>query len=118
LLVEDDDAVAAGLEWSLEEEGLDVDIATTAKAVIPSIERVRPDVVVLDLGLPDEDGDAVYARIVQRFDIPVIFSTGHAPEHEIEALLASPGTAFLMKPYSTPELLRTIDRLVGEREGA
>jgi CheY-like chemotaxis protein len=47
-----------------------------------------------------------------------LFSTGHAGEHEVEALLASPGTAFLMKPYSTAELLRTIERLVGGKEDA
>jgi PAS domain S-box-containing protein len=116
LLVEDDEAVASGLQWSLETEGIEVDRAATASAVIPAIERVRPDVIVLDLGLPDDDGGGVCARIAHRFDIPVIFSTGHAREQEIEALLASPGTAFLMKPYSTPELLRTIERLLAGKE--
>jgi CheY-like chemotaxis protein len=46
----------------------------------------------------------------------VIFSTGHAREHEIELLLASPGTAFLMKPYTTTDLLAAIERLLGGQE--
>jgi two-component system response regulator MtrA len=116
LLVEDDEAIAAGLQWTLEAQGIEVEVVRRGSAVLPAIERARPQVIVLDLSLPDDDGRNVYARIAHRFDIPVIFSTGHALEHEIEALLASPGTAFLMKPYTTPELLSTIDRLVGGKE--
>ncbi|HEX2062442.1 MAG TPA: PAS domain S-box protein, partial [Thermoanaerobaculia bacterium] len=108
LMVEDDEAIAAGMQWSLEAEGIDVQVITTAGGVLPAIERFRPDVVLLDLSLPDDDGRNVYTRIAQRYDVPVIFSTGHAPEHEIEALLASPRTAFLMKPYSLQELLQAV----------
>jgi two-component system, cell cycle sensor histidine kinase and response regulator CckA len=112
LLVEDDEAIGDGLRWSLQEQGVEVHVVTTAGEVVPALERVRPDVVVLDLSLPDDDGRSAWERITARFDVPVIFSTGHAPEQEIEALLAAPRTALLLKPYSTPELLQAIEKLI------
>lgn len=48
--------------------------------------------------------------------LPVIFSSGHASEYEIEALLDNPRTAFLMKPYPIQDLLRTIREVVDSKE--
>jgi CheY-like chemotaxis protein len=112
LLVEDDEAVASGLCWSLEEEGMDVHLVTRGADVSQAVSRLRPDVMVLDLHLPDEEGRTVYERVAAQGRLPVVFSSGHASEREIDALLENPNTAFLMKPYSVEELLRTIHRLV------
>jgi DNA-binding response OmpR family regulator len=112
LLVEDDEAVAAGLRWSLEEQGVTVQVSTTGAEVLPALAAFRPDAVVLDLSLPDEDGRSVFQRKADVFDGPVIFSSGHALEHEIETLLENPRAAFLMKPYTPQELLRIINELL------
>ena len=114
LLVEDDDAVACGLQWSLEAQGIHVHLVGKGADVSPAVSKFRPDVIVLDLNLPDEDGRDVYARIAAESALPVIFSTGHALEREIESLLDNPRAAFLMKPYSPVDLLRTIHQLVGQ----
>jgi DNA-binding response OmpR family regulator len=86
--------------------------ARTGADVLPAIVRFKPDVVVLALSLPDEDGRSVYQRMIPMFAGPVIFSSGNAPEHEIAALLRNPRTAFLLKPYSTQDLLRIINELL------
>jgi PAS domain S-box-containing protein len=111
LLVEDEEAVADGLRWALEAAGIVVRVVGTAAEVMPALAEFRPDVMVLDLSLPDGDGREVYERASPAFPIPVIFSSGHASEADIAQLL-QPQTAFLMKPYPTEELLDTIDRLL------
>jgi PAS domain S-box-containing protein len=113
LIVEDEDAVAQGLRWSLEAEGIDVHIATRGADVLPAITAFGPDVMVLDLSLPDEDGRAIYQRVSAVSPLPVVFSSGEASEAVIAELAQSSRTAFLMKPYATEELLEAIDRVVG-----
>jgi PAS domain S-box-containing protein len=112
LLVEDDEAVAYGLQWSLEADGIGVHVVGKGADVLPAMFDFRPDVIVLDLNLPDEDGRNVYQRIAAQSRVPVIFSSGHAFEREIRELLDNPHAAFLMKPYSSQELLRTIHQVL------
>ncbi|MGH9419658.1 MAG: hybrid sensor histidine kinase/response regulator, partial [Thermoanaerobaculia bacterium] len=116
LLVEDEEVVATGLRWSLEAAGIEVRSVATAAEVMPAVNEFRPDVVVLDLSLPDGDGREVYERGLASSSIPVIFSSGHASEADIAQLMQSSRTAFLMKPYPVDELLETIDRLLASPE--
>ncbi|HEV8433109.1 MAG TPA: PAS domain S-box protein [Thermoanaerobaculia bacterium] len=115
LIVDDDDSVATGLRWSLEAVGMEADVVGTGAEVLPAIERFRPDVVVLDLSLPDEDGRTVYERIAARSDVPVIFSSGHVSDAELPELLGLARTRFLMKPYPTDALVNAIRELVESR---
>ena len=114
LLVEDDDRVANGLRLALEASGLGVTVARSGGEVAPRMAEQRPDVVVLDLSLPDEDGRSVYERDVAPANVPVIFSSGHSVERDVETLLHHRGTAFLMKPYSVDDLLATIRQVADE----
>jgi PAS domain S-box-containing protein len=116
LLVEDDPSVAGGLQMSLESEAFEVSVAACGAEVMPRILERKPDVVVLDLSLPDEDGRSIYERIVALSPLPVIFSSGQARDTDVAQILDNPRTAFLMKPYATEELLRTIDRLLERKE--
>lgn len=112
LIVEDEEAIANGLRWSLEAEGMQVHIVGKGADALPAVQAYRPDVMVLDLSLPDEDGSAVYERVSAAFSLPVIFSSGNASEGDIRKLTEPSGGAFLMKPYATEELVATIRRLV------
>jgi two-component system, cell cycle sensor histidine kinase and response regulator CckA len=116
LLVEDEEAVATGLRWSLEAAGIDVRVVATGAEVLPALAEFHPDVMVIDLSLPDEDGRSVYRRVSTAFPIPVIFSSGHASEADITQLMQPSRTAFLMKPYPTEELIETIDRLIAGQD--
>jgi PAS domain S-box-containing protein len=109
LLVEDDVSVAAGLVSLLELEGLHVEVATTGEEALRRVEQVDPDVVVLDVGLPDMDGTSVYTALAERYpDLPIVFSTGHADKGKIDSLLERPHVAFLLKPYESSALLGAI----------
>jgi PAS domain S-box-containing protein len=116
LIVEDEEAVASGLRWSLEAEGMQIHIVGKGADVLPAMEAFRPDVMVLDLSLPDEDGRAVYERVAAVSPLPVIFSSGHATESDIKRLVEPSRAAFLMKPYRSEELVAVIRRLVKKED--
>ena len=108
LIVEDDESVASGLVTLLEMEGMHVDVATTGRAAIRMIETIDADVVLLDVGLPDMDGTAVYAEIAaRRPDLPIIFSTGHGDRSKLPA-----NATYLLKPYDSHALLEAIRAVV------
>ncbi|HEV7921074.1 MAG TPA: PAS domain S-box protein [Thermoanaerobaculia bacterium] len=111
LLVEDEPAVASGLCRLLEAEGMEVSVVCEGAAVAAAIERLAPDVVVLDIGLPDMEGTQVYARIADRFPgLPVLFSTGHGgDEQNIEQFLSRPNVGLLMKPYDVRKLMEALE---------
>jgi CheY-like chemotaxis protein len=111
LLVEDEPAVASGLSRLLEAEGMEVNVVYEGASVNTAIERLGPDVVVLDIGLPDMEGTQVYARIADRFPgLPVLFSTGHGgDEQHLEQFLSRPNVGLLMKPYDVRKLLEALE---------
>lgn len=112
LLVEDEPAVSLGLSTLLREEGLRVEVAETGRAALASIDRQPPDLVVLDLGLPDMDGEEVYQHIAQRHPrLPVLFSTGHGDRAKMEGYLAHPHVGFLMKPYDADTFFQALETL-------
>ncbi|HYC60978.1 MAG TPA: PAS domain S-box protein [Thermoanaerobaculia bacterium] len=113
LLVEDDPSVASGLAALLEMEGLHVDIVETGEAAIAAIATNTPDVVVLDVGLPDMQGTKVYAVIAETMpDLPVVFSTGHADRAILDGLLELPNVSYLLKPYEGNALLKAIQEVL------
>ena len=106
VLVEDDPIVAAGLVSLLTLEGSAVRLARTGAEAMTVLRRVQPDLVILDVGLPDMDGTQVFLELQQILaHVPVIFSTGHADRTKIEDLLARPQVGFLLKPYPHADLL-------------
>jgi PAS domain S-box-containing protein len=115
LLVEDDELVAEGIAALLGIDGFDVEICGTAACAMARLDQRRPDVVVLDVGLPDADGVELSHRIRDRWpDLPIVFSTGHGDEKRLENLLEHSDIAFLQKPYSA-ERLEDVLRRVMER---
>jgi PAS domain S-box-containing protein len=109
LLVEDDSTVAMGLVTLLELQGLHVDVARTGEEALLRVESVDPDVVVLDVGLPDMDGTQVFTLLSQRHpDLPIVFSTGHADRAKLDAYLERPHVSCLLKPYESSSLLTAI----------
>ena len=114
LLVEDDLAVATGISLLLETEGMLVRAVDRGAEALRAIDDFAPDVVVLDLSLPDVDGATVYRQIAETHPtLPVIFSSGHGQD----SLADSTGVghvAFLRKPYDLEQLLTTLQELTGE----
>ena len=106
LLVEDDRDVADGLVDALRCEGIECEVVPCGKDVVPSLERVLPDAIVLDIGLPDVPGTEVYAWVRERWpELPVIISTGHADPDSVWPLSFDPNARLLRKPYPVDALL-------------
>jgi two-component system, cell cycle sensor histidine kinase and response regulator CckA len=115
LIVEDDVNVAAGLFAVLTLQH-DVTLVENGTDALSSLEGYVPDVVVLDVRLPDMDGTEVFRRMRRKQpDLPVIFSTGHADERQIGDVLLQPNVRYLLKPYESETLLRLVDELAEKR---
>jgi DNA-binding response OmpR family regulator len=111
LLVEDDDRVAAALSAVLDRHGFDV---RHARSGAEAIEAMLPDggpafdCVLLDLGLPDQDGFEVCSRIRRRAATPVIMVTARADVRSRIHGLNLGADDYVVKPYDTGELLARI----------
>ncbi|MFJ5712398.1 MULTISPECIES: response regulator transcription factor [unclassified Streptomyces] len=114
LLVEDDDHVAAALSAILAKHGFAVTHARNGEealqAVLPTAQGERPSygVVLLDLGLPDQDGYQVCARIRKLTATPVIMVTARADVRSRIHGLNLGADDYVVKPYDTGELLARI----------
>src|SRR5581483_5799274 len=116
LLVEDDPVVAAGITELLESEGIRVRAIEEGAKAPEAVAEYQPDAVILDVTLPDTNGLAVYERIAERWpDLPVIFSTGHADEANLDADAERPHIGFLRKPYELETLLEMLDQVTTRR---
>jgi PAS domain S-box-containing protein len=120
LVIEDEDAVAEGLRMLLAGEGIDVLVATTGADAMRILEKAKPQLLVVDISLPDCDGFELYQRIVAGCGpLPVIFSSGHADRINLDDLAASVPTRILTKPYDFDTLLSTIGEICkGQPEAA
>lgn len=104
LLVEDDPAIRTGLVRGLTEHGHVVVSAPTGSQAVALISEERPDVIVLDLGLPDLDGVNVLeiAKVLKAG--PVIVATARDDEREMVRLLNAGADDYLVKPFSVAQI--------------
>lgn len=116
LLVEDDVRIRQAVLRTLAERGLVVDHATTGAEALQRVAEDAPDVVVLDLGLPDLDGRHVLRMIRSVSDLPVIVATARDDERELVATLRDGADDYVVKPYSAAQLEARI-RAVWRRAG-
>jgi DNA-binding response OmpR family regulator len=113
LLVEDDEAIGAPLMTGLERQGFTVSwVRTGADALNAEL----GDLVLLDLGLPDLDGQVVCRRIRDRSTVPIIVVTARSEEVERVALLEMGADDYVVKPFGFRELVARI-RAVLRRAG-
>jgi PAS domain S-box-containing protein len=111
VVVEDEEAVAAGLSSLFELEGIAVEHVMLGSETFDAIERFRPDVVILDVGLPDMDGSEVFLEISRRWPgLPVVFSSGHADVLKLKPYVSQPHVEFIQKPYDFGVLMQRIGR--------
>ncbi|HVT42898.1 MAG TPA: PAS domain S-box protein [Thermoanaerobaculia bacterium] len=114
LIVEDEESVAFGIASLLRQELIHAEVVGRGDEAIPAIEISRPDAVILDIGLPDMNGVELYRWIDQRWpDLPVIFSTGHGDEAQLQPYLSRPHVEFLRKPYESDALFEALRRVFG-----
>jgi DNA-binding response OmpR family regulator len=115
LIVDDDDDLALGIGIRLRSSGFEVLTAPDAWVALQRALRDRPDVVILDLGLPAGGGMTFLQRARSNLDLalmPVIVLT--AQDHSVEAeVLEAGATEFLQKPVDNETLIAAIMRALG-----
>jgi two-component system KDP operon response regulator KdpE len=105
LVIEDEPPIRKFLRLSLESNGYDVTEVSTAAAGIGHAMAEPPDAVILDLGLPDQDGLHVIKRIREWSRVPIIVVSARGREADKVAALDSGADDYLTKPFSVGELL-------------
>jgi two-component system, OmpR family, KDP operon response regulator KdpE len=108
LVVEDDREIRALMQSSLSVEGFDVITAVSISEATALIAHSHPDIIVLDLGLPDGDGVQLVREVRKTSALPIIVVSARHQEAQKIALLDAGADDYLTKPFSVPELLARI----------
>lgn len=108
LFVEDDQAIALGLVYSLEKEGYEVIHCVSQKAALGLLEAQVFDLLLLDVSLPDGDGYTICKQAKHLHDVPVIFLTALDDEVNVVMGLDLGGDDYVTKPFRIKELLSRI----------
>ena len=114
LLVEDDPSVAASVIDGLEGEGFQVNHVSTGKEAILAAKTLAPELVLLDLGLPDVDGQQVCRSIRAESSVPIIILSARSEEVDRVLALEFGADDYLVKPFGMRELVARI-RAVSRR---
>jgi DNA-binding response OmpR family regulator len=120
LIVEDDPDVRLGYKIRLKANHYDTFFAVDSLSSMMEARNHQPDLIILDLGLPDGDGFVVMERLKANTSlsaIPVIVVTARAPHGTRQLALQAGAKAFLQKPVDNDELLSVIRRCLGETSG-
>jgi two-component system KDP operon response regulator KdpE len=116
--IEDDPQIRRFLRTGLESHGFQVHEAETGAQGVAEAANRRPDLVILDLGLPDLDGVEVVKKIREWSALPVIVLSARATETDKVAALDAGADDYLTKPFSLGELLARIRVALRHSQGA
>lgn len=108
LLVDDELAIQRAIAPLLRSRGYDVDIAATGGAALSALAGQTPDLIVLDLGLPDIEGTEVCRRIRKESKVPIVVLSARGGEADKVAALDIGADDYVTKPFGSEELLARI----------
>jgi CheY-like chemotaxis protein len=109
LVIDDEPLVRAFLTRALTHAGYSVEVAENGATALEAVPRVTPDLVLLDMTLPDLDGSEILRRIRQAgHSMPVVLASGYLATDVESALQPGSFQAFLQKPFRIDTLLRTV----------
>jgi len=115
LVIEDEDDIRQLLRTLLEREGFSVSEANLGREGVRMFHQSHPDIVILDVGLPDLDGWQVLERIRDMSDVPVLMLTALSTERDKVRGLNAGADDYLTKPFSRVELLARL-QAIGRRQ--
>lgn len=96
LIIEDDELIAALERDFFKNSNFDVTVARDAKSGMKALSQTAVDAVILDVGLPDEDGFTVCQKIREKSDVPILFVTAHTSDD------------YIVKPFNPSELIARV----------
>lgn len=108
LVVDDDREIRSLIQSALVVEGFEVQTAVSVSEAAALLQHSTPDVVLLDLGLPDGDGSELVAQVRRQRSLPILVISARHQEAEKVKLLDAGADDYLTKPFSVGELLARI----------
>ncbi len=117
MIVEDEPAVARGVQVALEREGYTAQVVATGEEALQRFQDLAPDLVVLDVRLPGIDGFEVCRRLRGQTKAPIIFLTARADEVDKVVGLEVGADDYLVKPFSVRELVSRVKALLRRAYG-
>ncbi|QEO57803.1 response regulator transcription factor [Francisella marina] len=110
LIVEDEPQIKKLLEKPFLVLGYDVESASTASIATSLLGQYHPDVVILDLGLPDQDGQDWLKAVRVSNDVPIIVVSARNDTEEVVKALENGANDYVKKPFDMPELIARVRR--------
>jgi len=117
LFVEDEEAISTPFAKVLEREGFEPVIAATAAAAMELVEQVEPDLVLLDLTLPDGNGRDVCRALRRDSDVPIVMLTARGSELDRVVGLEMGADDYIVKPFSGAEVVSRIRAVLRRSRG-
>ena len=108
LIVEDEPSIVDNIQYALKTDGFDVANSGTSKDALKFISTKTPDLMILDVGLPDQSGFSFAKQIRENYNFPIIFVTARADEVDRVLGLELGADDYLVKPFSPRELVARV----------
>lgn len=108
LVIEDDPGIRRFLRSSLEGEGFAYCEASNAQSGLVELGTRQPDLLIVDLGLPDQDGKTLIREVRSWSKVPIVVLSARDGEEEKVAALDAGADDYLVKPFGVPELMARI----------
>ena len=118
LVIEDDPDIALGIKTVLGKSGFEVASSSDGRDGLRAFHAARPDLVILDIGLPEMDGWTVLERIRDLSEVPVLILTAHTLESEKVRGLRGGADDYLTKPFGNAEFVARVQALLRRQQGA
>ena len=112
LLVEDDEMIAKGLIYSLGQSKYALVHKADVKSAVEFLKTEKPELIILDVSLPDGDGFSLYNEHIKNKSIPTIFLTAKDEEDNVVKGLELGADDYVTKPFSTRELIARINKII------
>jgi DNA-binding response OmpR family regulator len=117
MIVEDEPAVARGVQVALEREGYQVEVAPSGEQALKRFGDLAPELVLLDVRLPGMDGFEVCRQLRRESRVPILFLTARADEVDKVVGLEIGADDYLVKPFSVRELVSRVKALLRRAYG-
>ena len=117
LIVDDEPSILATMAPLLRGRGYEVSTATTGHAALDGVDRQPPQLIILDLGLPDMDGVEVCRRLREGRAIPILVLSARGAEQDKVAALDAGADDYVTKPFGADELLARIRAALRRADG-
>lgn len=118
LIVDDEPNIVTSLEFLMERNGYQLRVARTGDEALVQVARFQPDLILLDVMLPQRNGFEVCQKIRENpdwQDIKIIMLTAKGRDIEITKGLALGANSYITKPFSTKDLLMQVAEMLGDK---